>query len=138
MSADAVLLQTRRLIEQLGPVSAGRLVWFCTYITAVAARPSQPDTEGVGGLCCRFVFLGHLWRSKGIETLLEAAAALPPGCSIDLYGSPDEYSAQDIELRGHGRVHYRGFLTHEEVNLRLWDYDCLVLPTWHSGEDIRA
>jgi glycosyltransferase involved in cell wall biosynthesis len=134
LSADAVLLQTRRMMQQLGGVATGRLVWFSTYITAVIARPAHAESAGVAGQCCRFVFLGHLWRAKGIETLLEASLDLPPGCSIDLYGSADEYSAQDIEMRGHGRVQYRGFLTHEEVSLRLWDYDCLVLPTWHSGE----
>ena len=31
-------------------------------------------------------------------------------------------------------MRYRGFLTHDEVDARLWDYDCLVLPTFHASE----
>jgi glycosyltransferase involved in cell wall biosynthesis len=136
LSSDVVLLQTRRLMRQLAAHASARLVWFSTYITAVAPKPARlGESERPGtDVCRRFVFLGHLWRTKGIETLLEAAAALPPGCSIDIYGSPDDYSADDIARRGHGRVRYRGFLSHDEVNQRLWDYDCLLLPTWHPGE----
>jgi glycosyltransferase involved in cell wall biosynthesis len=133
LCADVVLLQTRRLVGQLGPHASGQVVWFSTYIARTCAPPPEalpaPDQP-----CRRFVFLGHLWRSKGIETLLEAAPHVAQGCSIDLYGSLDEYSKDDIDSRGLGRVRYRGFLTHEEVDVALWSYDCLVLPTWHSGE----
>ena len=79
LSADAVLLQTRRLMQQLEAHATGRLVWFSTYITAVPRRPPQPDeARAADAVCRRFVFLGHLWRAKGMETLLEAAPALPP------------------------------------------------------------
>ncbi len=66
--------------------------------------------------------------------MLEAAAQLPPGCEIDLFGPLDEYTAEELEQRGLGRIHYRGCLTHEEVDAALWNYDCLVLPTHHPGE----
>ena len=132
LSADVVLLQTRRAIRQLQPQSAGRLIWFSTYIR----RATRPPGNAVGeaDTCRRFVFLGHLWRTKGIEIILEAAPKLPDGCSIDIFGPLDEYSAEDIERRGHGRVRYRGYLTHDEVDAVLWAYDCLVLPTHHPGE----
>jgi glycosyltransferase involved in cell wall biosynthesis len=126
--ADVVLLQTQRAIRQLPPT--GRLVWFSTYIKG-ATRPPLADERSS---CTRFVFLGHLWRTKGIETILESAAMLPADCSIDLYGPLDEYTAETLERRGLGRVHYRGFLTHAQVDEALWRYDCLVLPTHHSGE----
>ena len=134
LSADAVLLQTRRAIAQLERHATGELVWFSTYIKAPArtamAGAAVPDTAR----CTRFVFLGHLWRTKGIETMLEAAASLPGDCSIDIYGPTDEYTPADIDTRGQGRVRYRGILTHEEVDARLWEYDSLVLPTFHSNE----
>lgn len=133
LSADAVLLQTRRAIEQLRGHARGELVWFSTYIDAPAAQPG-PAARPPGDRCTRFVFLGHLWRSKGIETLLEAAARLPQGCTIDVYGPMDEYRAEDIDGRGAGTVRYRGVLTHEEVDAKLWDYHCLVLPTEHPNE----
>jgi glycosyltransferase involved in cell wall biosynthesis len=131
LGADAVLLQTRRAVAQLAPHARGEVVWFSTYITA-----PQPPAGRTGDreACTRFVFLGHLWRTKGIETLVEAAGRLPEGCSIDVYGPTDEYSAADIDSRGQGRVRYRGILSHAEVEERLWDYDCLVLPTFHENE----
>jgi glycosyltransferase involved in cell wall biosynthesis len=133
LSADAVLLQTRRAVTQLQEHSTGELIWFSTYITA-PARTIASATDSESARCTRFVFLGHLWRTKGIETLLEAAASLPGDCSIDVYGPPDEYLPADIDKRGQGRVNYRGVLTHEEVDAKLWEYDCLVLPTFHTNE----
>lgn len=134
LSADAVLLQTRRAVAQLECVAKRPPVWFSTHVRTPARGMATRDIESPAGRCTRFVFLGHLWRTKGIETMLEAAASLPPGCTIDIYGPPDEYEPSDIEARGGGRVRYRGFLSHEEVDARLWDYDCLVLPTFHANE----
>jgi glycosyltransferase involved in cell wall biosynthesis len=128
LSADVVLLQTRRAIRQLPNV--GRKEWFSTYTRSVAPPPAGAERD----TCRRFVFLGHLWRTKGVETILEAAPHLPADCSIDLFGPPDEYDEAQIRGRGAGRVHYKGFLTHEQVDEVLWSYDCLVLPTFHPGE----
>jgi glycosyltransferase involved in cell wall biosynthesis len=133
LSSDAVLLQTQRMIRQLQPQSSGNLVWFSTYIKA-APHPVTDETIDPGATCDRFVFLGHLWRTKGIEIILGAAGELPARCSIDVYGPLDEYSAESINDRGLGRVRYCGVLTHEQVDTALWGYDCLVLPTHHPGE----
>jgi glycosyltransferase involved in cell wall biosynthesis len=130
LGADVVLLQTRRMIQQLEAEGRGRLEWFSTYIRPVAAPAGWRRAES----CRRFVFLGHLWRTKGVETLLEAAPRLPADVSIDVYGPQDEYTGEVVDARGAARVHYRGFLSHAEVERRLWDYDCLVLPTFHEGE----
>jgi Glycosyltransferase len=136
LSSDVVLLQTRRAVQQLQDQATGRLVWFSTYIKTVvrAAGHAQDNSRDDNCMCSRFVFLGHLWRTKGLETILEAAPQLPDGSRIDIYGPLDEYSAEEIRERGMGRVHYRGFLTHSQVDAKLWEYDCLVLPTCHPGE----
>jgi glycosyltransferase involved in cell wall biosynthesis len=130
LDADIVLLQTRRMIAQLSGEGRGRLEWFSTYIR----QAPPPAGWSRAGRCTRFVFLGHLWRTKGIETILEAAARLPEGVTLDVYGPQDEYTGAAVDARGAGRVRYRGMLTHAEVDSRLWDYDCLVLPTFHEGE----
>lgn len=135
LAADAVLLQTRRSVAQLEKHATGKLVWFSTYIKPPARLPGAP--AGVlldRPRCTRFVFLGHLWKTKGLETLLDAAPQLPGDCTIDIFGPTDEYTAEEIEARGERRVRYRGFLSHDEVDGRLWDYDCLVLPTFHATE----
>ena len=135
LSADVVLLQTRRMIRQLEGLGTGRLEWFSTYIRTVDRKPADEIVApGSDEVCRRFIFLGHIARAKGLETLLDAAGDLPGDCSIDVYGPLDEYTAAEIDERGCGRVRYRGFLTHAEVDQKLWDYDCLVLPTYYPGE----
>lgn len=135
LSADVILLQTRRLVRQLEEHASGKVEWFSTYV-----RGTTKGGEAGRGLhrrideCRRFVFLGHLWRTKGIEVMLEAAPLLPEGCQIDLFGPCDEYSADEIARRGKDRVRYCGMLTQIEVAEKLWEYDCLVLPTHHPGE----
>lgn len=136
LSADVVLLQTHRAIGQLQTDARGRLEWFCTYIDPPSPRGTK-DAAAVPAerqRCSRFVFLGHMWRAKGIETMLEAAPRLPPDCELDLYGAPDEYSPETLAQRGANRVRYRGLLTRAQVDAVLWDYDCLVLPTHHPSE----
>jgi len=134
LSADAVLLQTRRAVAQLKDAASGELIWFSTYIKSPVHPAATGGIDPDSARCTRFVFLGHLWRTKGIETMLEAAASLPVGCSIDIYGPTDEYTPADVDMRGKGRVRYRGVLTPEEVDAKLWEYDCLVLPTFHANE----
>lgn len=136
LSSDVVLLQTRRAVHQLQEHAAGKLVWFSTYIkSSTQEHPDRrSESKSQNSSCTRFVFLGHLWRTKGLETMLEAAPRLPQGTTIDIYGPLDEYGEEEIQARGMGRVNYCGFLTHAQVDEKLWDYDCLVLPTFHPNE----
>lgn len=133
LRGDAVLLQTKRMIGQLGPFARAPLTWFSTYIH-VSERPSQAPPIAERERCLKYIYLGHMWERKGIESLLAVARELPEGASIDLYGTLDEYTEEDINGRGGGRVVYRGFLSHAEVDATLWRYDCLILPTHHHGE----
>jgi glycosyltransferase involved in cell wall biosynthesis len=133
LSADAVLLQTKRAIGQLHGVGRGALMFFSTYIRP-PRDPAGASIAAARERCARFVYLGHLWRAKGIETILDASASLPGDATIDVYGPQDEYSGTEIDGRGLGRVRYGGLLSEEEVDARLWHYDCLVLPTRHPSE----
>lgn len=133
LGADVVLLQTKRAIRQLEGRGQASLVWFSTYIK-VASRPEPVAAIAPDARCSRFVFLGHMWRTKGVETMLELAGRLPPTISLDLFGPLDEYTATQLNERGGSRIRYRGELSHAEVDRRLWEYDCLLLPTFHPGE----
>ena len=136
LSCDVMLLQTKRAVRDMQFIARAKVIWFSTYIeSSQRTRGPQPAASPAGGKrCSRLVFLGHLWRTKGIETLLESAARLPGDCTIDIYGPTDEYSPEQVNARGAGRVRYRGLLSHEQVDQKLWEYDCLVLPTFHHGE----
>jgi glycosyltransferase involved in cell wall biosynthesis len=133
LSADVILVQTLRAIAQLQPVARGKLVWFSTYIRR-CERAAEVAVTMAASRCTNFVFLGHLWRTKGLEVMLDAATRLPGDATLDIYGPLDEYTAEEVNTRGAGRVRYQGFLSHAQVDERLWQYDCLVLPTFHPGE----
>ena len=82
----------------------------------------------------RFVFISHIREEKGVDVLLEAAEALPPGYTVDLYGSiQDERYAASGYFEGK-RARYRGALKTEEVLPTLARYDVLVLPTHWKTE----
>jgi glycosyltransferase involved in cell wall biosynthesis len=135
LSCDVMLLQTKRAVREIRNCGRANVIWFSTYIESpVRSVGFSSVSSAAKKRCNRFVFLGHLWRTKGIETLLESAARMPSDCTIDVYGPTDEYSREQIDERGFGRVRYCGCLTHEQVDEKLWEYDCLVLPTFHHGE----
>jgi glycosyltransferase involved in cell wall biosynthesis len=131
LSANIVLLQTRRMICQLEAECGQRAVWFSTYLPA-DSTPTPAHTTGRA--CRRLVFLGHLWRSKGVGLILRVAHELPADIHIDLWGPLDEFTEEQIRAEGAGRVNYRGVLERSQVLETLREYDCLLLPTCHPGE----
>ena len=74
----------------------------------------------------------------GLRVHRNLSHVLAGECTIDVYGPEDDYAGAEIDARGGGRVRYGGLLTHEEVDARLWHYDCLVLPTSHPSEGYPA
>jgi glycosyltransferase involved in cell wall biosynthesis len=131
LSADIILMQTKRMIKALKDKGSGEIKWFSTHRTIPKDIPKLTDKHEH---CHRFLFLGHLWKTKGIETILEISSDLPEECKIDLYGPLDEYSEGIINSRGNNCVKYCGLLSHSQVYEVIQDYQCLILPTYHDGE----
>jgi len=91
---------------------------------------------------CRFVYVGRLVRSKGVDLFLRAfAEVVDSGCEISgLIVGEGPLRAQlqaQAEAAGilgsagnqHGKVHFAGWQSQAEVADLLVDQDCLVLPT---------
>ncbi len=131
LGADVVLLQTKRMIRQLEGQGTARLEWFSTYLPAGS---SVRQVDHPRDRCRRFVFLGHLWRTKGIELVLEAARSLPEDATVDLWGPEDDFTGSEIARQSDGRATYRGMFSNQEALQVLEHYDCLLLPTRHPGE----
>ncbi len=83
--------------------------------------------------CSRFVFCGHIKRSKGIVEIIEAAEELGDEVAVDVYGPFHDGLDEDV-FRGCRVVRYRGIVPPEQVASMLQGYDALVLPTYFDGE----
>ncbi|EHV9685140.1 TPA: glycosyltransferase family 4 protein [Vibrio diabolicus] len=80
----------------------------------------------------KFVFLGAIKRSKGVNTILEAAKYLP-SVEIDFYGPIIEHDLEDA-IKRQSNCSYKGVCQPELILDVLKNYKCLLLPTEHFGE----
>lgn len=129
-NSEICLFETKRLVEYFTALRIRRAEWFSNY-TAVARLDEHLEIRSV---CRRIVFLGRVTKTKGIDELFAAAPHLDVGVQIDVYGPLDDGYSLEVFQRGLGRIQYRGILGRREIDERLWEYDALVLPTFHSGE----
>jgi glycosyltransferase involved in cell wall biosynthesis len=99
--------------------------------------PAQPAEPRPG----RVLFMARLWPEKGIEELLQAAAALlprVPQLELVLAGDGDEAGvtarAQALGLGGHVRL--TGWIAGEAKQRELMQAAVFVLPSWFEGMPI--
>lgn len=121
--AAAVVTLTERLAGMM-PVPGDRLHVIPSGVPA-AAFGVAGDGKGV-------VFTGRLHRQKGVDTLVRAAALLPPGTSVTLVGDGPERPAIERLVAGLGlgdRVRITGFLPHREGLEIIADARAAVLPS---------
>lgn len=122
------LLETQHLID------------YFTHLFPSANIKKLPNHRQLGSLNLqvntpyRYIYLGSINPSKGVDLLVElygSASVLP---EIDLYGSGDNILINKI-AKTNG-LNYRGVLNNENVMETLSTYDYLILPTKHKGEGI--
>jgi len=77
----------------------------------------------------RFIFLGQIKKSKGIDQLLAVKARLNKDYELHLYGPilDNKYDSLEASI-------YKGILRKEQVAGILQQYDVLILPTFWKGE----
>lgn len=135
LNAEVCLFETKRVLAFFNKVGTRRAEWFSNYTQAVGLNKQTPYRLE----CQKYVFLGRITETKGINELLEVAPLLDSGISLDIYGPLDNpYEERHINQKGGGRVRYCGVLNKAEISERLWEYDALVLPTYWCGEGYPA
>ena len=80
----------------------------------------------------RFVFMGHVKATKGIDIVLEALQQLDDTYTVHFYGPIKDKKYQTTFNNTHSN--YQRLLQKEEVLPTLQEYDVLILPTYFSGE----
>ncbi|MBP3634281.1 MAG: glycosyltransferase family 4 protein [Oscillospiraceae bacterium] len=90
-----------------------------------------PDHEGVD-----FAFVGRIMKDKGVEELFYAAEQLKKNYGehvrVHIFGFYEENYKPVIEdLQARGIICYHGFVS--DLQPRLKNMDCIVLPSYHEG-----
>ena len=134
-SANVTLLQTKELMEKGSFDNLKRLEWFPT------ARPMPIISQIHRETCRKFVFIGHLKKTKGLQFLARAAERLPADASVDVYGP--WYDLPKKTFDGCKKIRYVRLLKADEVVDTLREYDALVFPSFmaeegHSGIILEA
>ncbi|HEX2102702.1 MAG TPA: glycosyltransferase [Solirubrobacteraceae bacterium] len=135
--AAATIVLTERLAARVAPVAGRervRVMRRGVDRTAFADPGPDPFPELRGRP--RVVFLGRLARSKGVDTLVAAAARLrTPGAQVVLVGDGParaEVEAASRRLDVDGHVHVTGFVPHHRTPAVLASADLLVLPSTYE------
>jgi len=126
---DIYLAETRALVEAGRSAGIRRVEWF-PNCRPMARLPDDADRGHES--CRRFVFLGHLRRSKGVRELIAAGEELGERATVDIYGLPG-YDIDPSEFTRLSFVRYRGSVDPQDVNETLSQYDALVLPSYMEG-----
>jgi glycogen synthase len=136
--AAATIVLTERLAARVAPVAGRERVRVMRRGVdrgAFEALESHPRPDPFPELRGRprIVFLGRLARSKGVDTLVAAAARLrTPGAEVVLVGDGPARAQVEAQSRRLGvgrRVHVTGFVAHDRAPAVLASADLLVLPS---------
>jgi glycosyltransferase involved in cell wall biosynthesis len=139
--AAATIVLTERLAARVAPVAGParvRVMRRGVDRRAFADLDRHPPPDPFPDLRGRprVVFLGRLARSKGVDTLVEAAALMrTPGAQVVLVGDGParaEVEAATRRLGLDGRVHVTGFVAHHRTPAVLAAADLLVLPSTYE------
>jgi glycosyltransferase involved in cell wall biosynthesis len=126
LRSELLLLQTRALCERLDAWNVRQLP------TSRDLRRREPFLRAEAR---RFVFVGQLRREKGAAEAVRAAASLPPGASLTLYG-PAMPGFDLSPLLADSPCRFGGPLGPGEVQRVLEQHDALVFPSYHGGEGL--
>lgn len=127
LKAEVLFLQTQALMAYYAD-SGGNTVQMPT------CRKSPPGelTQKKQPFRKRFVFLGHVKESKGIDEIIAVAGQLPEDYTLHIYGPITQFKYRQ-QFRKNKPI-YRGLLKPQDILPTLSNYDVLVLPTYYEGE----
>lgn len=132
LQADLLFLQTKKLMN-----------FYAAANKNIHQLPTSRNTPNItikaNPYRRRFIFLGFVNQSKGVDHLLAAAKELGPAYTVHIYGPIRENYAHIQEKSYLHKFEeqqgmYQRVLSKHEVLTTLQSYDVLVLPTYYRGE----
>lgn len=126
LRADILYLQTQRLIIFFQPLSKNiSHLKTSRYISASELKPKD------GNYKKRFVFLGHIKKTKGVLELNKVIDRLDDSYTVHMYGPIIDADLNSFNEKSFYKGTLRGS---ESVISTLSCYDVVVLPTYYEGE----
>ena len=132
LKTDLLFLQTKKLMQFYQNKNIKTL-------QLPTSRDNPTEVRGERDFEKRFIYLGFVNKSKGINHLLEAAKELGNDYTIHIYGPIRENYESSEEKRFQEKFDeqkgiYQGVLQKEKVLETIRKYDVLILPTFYQGE----
>lgn len=127
LQSDILFLETKGLMNHYSPTNAN-----ISQLPNARNTPSPSLLKEKKPFSKRFIYLGFLYSTKGIDHIIEARQQLGEDYTIHIYGPlhDEKYIRQfkqDNEI-------YQGVLQKDKVLDHLKEYDVLILPTYYEGE----
>jgi len=82
----------------------------------------------------KFAFISHIKETKGVDTIIKAAAMLSDDYRFDFFGFIVDEKYKNGYIDKQKNCKYLGVLDSDKVLDVLNDYDVVLLPTFHEGE----
>lgn len=131
LKMDLLMFETQALVDYFSVLTTKPVVWYpnnrpiSSEINGFISEASQKAAQ-------KFVFIGHVKQTKGVQEIIEAANQIEERVEIDVYGPIVDSILED--RLSVSKVQYKGVLLPENVAATLQLYDVLLLPTYHEGE----
>lgn len=129
LQADILLFETKSTVKYFKNIVNRPVLWYSN-----SRRFSRIDHEFHNNRsgAQRFVYVGHVTASKGINEIIEAGEMIDDTIDIDIYGPLMEGMKEE---NFHGKkTRYMGILQPEKVMETMKQYDALLFPTYYKGE----
>jgi len=121
---DLVLVESKDLVSKVREYNTN-VIWFPNCRKRLDYKPAVQRSFNK-----KFVFIGQVKISKGVNEILEVFDQLPDNYYLEIYGPVVEEKMSGIK----NDKRYKGVLNPEQVIEVLKNSDILLLPTWYEGE----
>lgn len=102
----------------------------------IDSENDPPDTTPLrkSNVAKRFIYVGRLLPSKGIDLLVDLWRWMPQELHLDIvgYGESEEYVRQTDAI--YDNITFHGFQTADELSILYRNVDCLIMPTINYPE----
>lgn len=131
LNMDLLLFETRALVNYFSRLTTKPVVWYPNSRPLAMKGNGHGEDTAVSSNPPKFIFLGHVKRTKGIQEIIDAAAQIDEPINIDIYGPIHDPDLEDMAFFAEC---YKGVIPSQQVAATLQAYDVLLLPTYHKGE----